>query len=98
MRKLGIVLCAALCATLGVDALRAGETLENPNLAFAAEASASSEYGIGYVAVGAVDGEIPEALKASDSGRAWAVRGEDCRGAAEIVLTWENPRKVSTLV
>ncbi len=98
MRKLGVILFAALCASLWSGGLRAEETLENPNLAFMAEASASSEYGIGYEAIGAVDGAIPPALKGGDVGRVWAVRGETCKGAAEFVLNWEKPRRVSTLV
>ncbi len=74
-------------------------TPENPNLAFEAEnVFASSVYGDGYEAYGAIDGVIPPALKGGDENKVWAVRGEECHGVADFTLTWKEPRVVSTVV
>lgn len=72
---------------------------KNPNLAFEADdVCASSEYGPGYEALGAVDGVVPPALKGGDENKVWAVRGDSCKGAAEFVLYWDEPREISTVV
>ncbi|MBR4752807.1 MAG: hypothetical protein IK077_13710, partial [Thermoguttaceae bacterium] len=61
--KLLRILLTLVGALALVGGLAAGEgTLSNPNLAFLADVSASSEYGAGYEAIGATDGFVPEAL------------------------------------
>lgn len=85
--------------SLSSDSLIYASFPNNPNLAFEADdVIASSEYGSGYDAYGAVDGIIPVALQHNDTGNAWAVRGDSCKGSAEFSLTWEVPQKVTTIV
>jgi len=56
--------------------------------------SASSEYASSYRAGLAVDGHIPAAFSRADSGKAWAVRGEQAKGKATFTLEWDQPVRV----
>ncbi len=70
---------------------------KNPNLAFQADVSATSEYSADYSAAKAVDGIVAEP-KTGDAGTAWCVSGETAKGQAEFTLTWEKPVTVSQIV
>ncbi|MBR5758778.1 MAG: hypothetical protein IKX88_09305, partial [Thermoguttaceae bacterium] len=84
---------------ISIPNLFAADKPDNPNLAFkAADVFASSEYGAGYEALGAVDGIIPPAMKGGDINKVWAVRGDACKGVASFSLVWDEPQTVSTVV
>ncbi|MBR4753477.1 MAG: hypothetical protein IK077_17160 [Thermoguttaceae bacterium] len=84
---------------ISIPNLFAADKPDNPNLAFkATDVFASSEYGAGYEALGAVDGIIPPAMKGGDINKVWAVRGDACKGVASFSLVWDEPQTVSTVV
>ncbi|MHC4407093.1 MAG: discoidin domain-containing protein, partial [Planctomycetota bacterium] len=68
------------------------------NLAKRAKASASSQYSGQYAARFAVDGEVPDADRRDDVGRAWCVKGSTAQGKAELTLEWPEPVEVAELV
>lgn len=72
-------------------------TIENPNLAFSAMVTSSSQYSGSYGPFGAIDG-IVAPPKTGDLGKAWAVFGEEAQGKAEFQMTWEKPIDVSTII
>ena len=92
------VLCLACIAPAAFAQNAGADQQDNPNLAFEAIVEASSEYGIGYEAMGAIDGRVAAALSHSDTGVAWAKRGDACQGAADFWLEWDEPKVVSTVV
>ncbi|MBQ9873536.1 MAG: hypothetical protein IJM30_03645 [Thermoguttaceae bacterium] len=91
--------CAIVCLLWFSGRVSSAEDLDNPNLAFyASDVFADSEYGPSYEALGAIDGVVPPALKGGDDGKVWCVRGEQCKGAANFTIVWDEPREISTVV
>ncbi len=76
---------------------KAPSEITNPNLAFQAKVSATSEYSDSYAAQFATDGQIANP-KSGDSQQAWCIRGDKSNGKADFVFDWTKPVLVSEVV
>ena len=75
----------------------ASDAISNPNLAFSAVVSATSQYSAEYAPEFAIDGQVADP-HSGDAGTAWCVRGEQAKGKADFVFQWKQPVEASELV
>lgn len=96
MKRMLVTIAAAL-GYLQTACAAENHTLP-PNLAEAANISATSEYSRAYQARFVADGHVPLTRGHDDLSRAWCVNGNTHRAGAEIVFEWPGKVLVSEVI
>ncbi|MCF7674823.1 MAG: hypothetical protein K9M97_05725 [Akkermansiaceae bacterium] len=83
---------------LGLTVVLSMQAVGVENLARRAAIRADSEYSVEWAARNVADGQIPDAGSGTDTGMAWAVRGDTHRNGASITFAWEVPATIAHIV